>query len=174
MTVTPLGRDQDCSLKNRFLDPGGWGKAAAVGLYFIFPGICTLSLQEAFPKDTRSLNLVAGFYTEIVIVSPKLDPYFVAFQDFAFLSLHCWSQCSIAVKRHHDQGNSYERRHLIEDLLIVSESESMVIMAGSMAACWQTPRKMRQSIRWSVIPQLIPQLLDHDFSPYWFHCYDSM
>ncbi|KAL6041930.1 hypothetical protein STEG23_010431 [Scotinomys teguina] len=53
MTVTPLGRDQDCSLKNRepdvrlswFLDPGGWGKAAAVGLYFIFPGICTLSLN---------------------------------------------------------------------------------------------------------------------------------
>ncbi|KAL6038630.1 hypothetical protein STEG23_012957, partial [Scotinomys teguina] len=27
-----------------FLDPGGWGKSAAVGLYFIFPGICTLSL----------------------------------------------------------------------------------------------------------------------------------
>ncbi|KAL6035865.1 hypothetical protein STEG23_034849, partial [Scotinomys teguina] len=52
MTVTPLGRDQDCSLKNRepdgpapwFLDPGGWSKTAAVSLYFIFPGICTLSL----------------------------------------------------------------------------------------------------------------------------------
>ncbi|KAL6037417.1 hypothetical protein STEG23_016250 [Scotinomys teguina] len=29
-----------------FLDPGGWSKAAAVGLYFIFPGICTLSLIE--------------------------------------------------------------------------------------------------------------------------------
>ncbi|KAL6092524.1 hypothetical protein STEG23_027390, partial [Scotinomys teguina] len=49
--VTPLGRDQDCSLKNRepdvpapwFLDPGGWSKTA-VSLYFIFPGICTLSL----------------------------------------------------------------------------------------------------------------------------------
>ncbi|KAL6035983.1 hypothetical protein STEG23_038428 [Scotinomys teguina] len=27
-----------------FLDPGGWGKATTVGLYFIFPGICTLSL----------------------------------------------------------------------------------------------------------------------------------
>ncbi|KAL6071060.1 hypothetical protein STEG23_013653 [Scotinomys teguina] len=27
-----------------FMDPGGWGKAAAVGLYFIFPRICTLSL----------------------------------------------------------------------------------------------------------------------------------
>ncbi|KAL6091369.1 hypothetical protein STEG23_030322 [Scotinomys teguina] len=27
-----------------FLDPGGWSKTAAVGLYFIFPGICTLSL----------------------------------------------------------------------------------------------------------------------------------
>ncbi|KAL6035969.1 hypothetical protein STEG23_038414, partial [Scotinomys teguina] len=53
MTVTPLGQDQDCSLKNReldvrfswFLDPGGWSKTAAVGLYFIFPGICTLSLE---------------------------------------------------------------------------------------------------------------------------------
>ncbi|KAL6049831.1 hypothetical protein STEG23_009934 [Scotinomys teguina] len=27
-----------------FLDPGGWSKTAAVRLYFIFPGICTLSL----------------------------------------------------------------------------------------------------------------------------------
>ncbi|KAL6036928.1 hypothetical protein STEG23_015240 [Scotinomys teguina] len=54
MTVTPLGRDQDCSLKNRepdvpalwFLDPGGWSKTTSVGLYFIFPGICTLSLEQ--------------------------------------------------------------------------------------------------------------------------------
>ncbi|KAL6044264.1 hypothetical protein STEG23_019944, partial [Scotinomys teguina] len=54
MTVMPLGRDQDCSLKNRepdvpapwFLDPGGWSKTAAVSLYFIFPGICTLSLLD--------------------------------------------------------------------------------------------------------------------------------
>ncbi|KAL6070462.1 hypothetical protein STEG23_006049 [Scotinomys teguina] len=60
MTVTPLGRDQDCSLKNRepdvpapwFLDPGGWSKTAAVSLYFIFPGICTLSLPEPKPKKT--------------------------------------------------------------------------------------------------------------------------
>ncbi|KAL6090650.1 hypothetical protein STEG23_023434, partial [Scotinomys teguina] len=52
MTVTPLGWDQDCSLKIResdvptpwFLDPGGWSKTAAVSLYFVFPGICTLSL----------------------------------------------------------------------------------------------------------------------------------
>ncbi|KAL6071219.1 hypothetical protein STEG23_038330 [Scotinomys teguina] len=55
MTVTPLGRDQDCSLKNRepdvpapwFLDPGGWSKTTTVRLYFIFPGICTLSLLAA-------------------------------------------------------------------------------------------------------------------------------
>ncbi|KAL6086248.1 hypothetical protein STEG23_024838 [Scotinomys teguina] len=54
MTVTPLGRDQDCSLKIRepdvpapcFLDPGGgWSKTAALSLYFIFPGISTLSLE---------------------------------------------------------------------------------------------------------------------------------
>ncbi|KAL6040496.1 hypothetical protein STEG23_034568 [Scotinomys teguina] len=56
MTVTPLGRDQDCSLKNQepdvpapwFLDPGGWSKTATVSLYFIFPGICTLSLVDTF------------------------------------------------------------------------------------------------------------------------------
>ncbi|KAL6055901.1 hypothetical protein STEG23_016950 [Scotinomys teguina] len=35
-----------------FLDPGGWSKTAAVRLYFIFPGICTLSL---YPKDTRTM-----------------------------------------------------------------------------------------------------------------------
>ncbi|KAL6093237.1 hypothetical protein STEG23_006767 [Scotinomys teguina] len=28
-----------------FLDPGGWSKTATVGLYFIFPGICTMSLK---------------------------------------------------------------------------------------------------------------------------------
>ncbi|KAL6092677.1 hypothetical protein STEG23_038232 [Scotinomys teguina] len=60
MTVTPLGRDQDCSLKIRepdvpapwFLDPGGWSKTAAVSLYFIFPGICTLSLSEVVTTQT--------------------------------------------------------------------------------------------------------------------------
>ncbi|KAL6040598.1 hypothetical protein STEG23_001938 [Scotinomys teguina] len=30
-----------------FLDPGGWSKTAVVRLYFIFPGICTLSLNTA-------------------------------------------------------------------------------------------------------------------------------
>ncbi|KAL6086073.1 hypothetical protein STEG23_015907, partial [Scotinomys teguina] len=52
MTATPLGQDQDCSLKNRepdvpaLLVPGSWRleQDAAVRLYFIFPGICTLSL----------------------------------------------------------------------------------------------------------------------------------
>ncbi|KAL6032995.1 hypothetical protein STEG23_018315, partial [Scotinomys teguina] len=46
---------EDCRLKNRepdvlapwFLDPGGWSKTTAVRLYFIFPGICTLSLVQA-------------------------------------------------------------------------------------------------------------------------------
>ncbi|KAL6066314.1 hypothetical protein STEG23_033452 [Scotinomys teguina] len=58
MTVTPLGPDQDCSLKNRepnvpapwFLDPGDWSKTATVSLYFIFPGICTLSLVILYPS----------------------------------------------------------------------------------------------------------------------------
>ncbi|KAL6039650.1 hypothetical protein STEG23_015123 [Scotinomys teguina] len=33
-----------------FLDPGGWSKTAAVRLYFIFPGICTLSLDSQTSK----------------------------------------------------------------------------------------------------------------------------
>jgi hypothetical protein len=37
------------------------------------------------------------------------------------LQLHALSQCSIAVKRHHDHGNSYKGRHLIGGLLMVSE-----------------------------------------------------
>ncbi|KAL6039097.1 hypothetical protein STEG23_032218 [Scotinomys teguina] len=60
MTVTPLGRDQDCSLKNRepdvlaLLVPGSWrlDKTAVVGLYFIFPGICTLSLVIVYQHKT--------------------------------------------------------------------------------------------------------------------------
>ncbi|KAL6087957.1 hypothetical protein STEG23_032154 [Scotinomys teguina] len=74
MTVMPLGRDQDCSLKNRepdvpapwFLDPGGWSKTAAVSLYFIFPGICTLSLgfqltnEKINPEDNLQSSYQAG------------------------------------------------------------------------------------------------------------------
>ncbi|KAL6089391.1 hypothetical protein STEG23_029390 [Scotinomys teguina] len=59
-------KDQDCSLKNRepdvplswFLDPGGWSKTAVVRLYFIFPGICTLSL----PKGPQPLCIEASSY----------------------------------------------------------------------------------------------------------------
>ncbi|KAL6084522.1 hypothetical protein STEG23_028880 [Scotinomys teguina] len=46
-----------------FLDPGGWSKAAAVRLYFIFPGICTLSL------DTKStIKKISDF------LGKKLEP----------------------------------------------------------------------------------------------------
>ncbi|KAL6037330.1 hypothetical protein STEG23_031564 [Scotinomys teguina] len=63
MIVTPLGRDQDGSLKNReldvpapwFLDPRGWSKTAAVRLHFIFPGICTLSLVGFVFQDREFL-----------------------------------------------------------------------------------------------------------------------
>ncbi|KAL6083034.1 hypothetical protein STEG23_035124 [Scotinomys teguina] len=68
MTVTPLGWDQDCSLKIRepevlapwFLDPGGWSKTATVSLYFIFPGICTLSLEVPPQPPPELLGLRDG------------------------------------------------------------------------------------------------------------------
>ncbi|KAL6048966.1 hypothetical protein STEG23_028090, partial [Scotinomys teguina] len=48
-----------------FLDPGGWGKAAVVGLYFIFPGICTLSLmltQDIVPISTFEMAVCDTYY----------------------------------------------------------------------------------------------------------------
>ncbi|KAL6058920.1 hypothetical protein STEG23_022108 [Scotinomys teguina] len=75
VTVTPLGRDQDCSLKNRepdvpapwFLDPGDWSKTAAVRLYFIFPGICTLSLTRNSLE--RDFSLTKSIYTSYADLS---------------------------------------------------------------------------------------------------------
>ncbi|KAL6053614.1 hypothetical protein STEG23_018847, partial [Scotinomys teguina] len=34
-----------CRRLSWFLNPGGWSKTTAVGLYFIFPGIYILSLH---------------------------------------------------------------------------------------------------------------------------------
>jgi hypothetical protein len=46
------------------------------------------------------------------------------------------ARVSIAVKRHHNQGNSYKGKHLIGAGLQVQRL-SIVIMVGSMAACRQ-------------------------------------
>ncbi|KAL6053008.1 hypothetical protein STEG23_023179 [Scotinomys teguina] len=53
MTAPPWSGTRTAALRTEsrmcrlswFMDPGGWSKAAAVGLYFIFLGICTLSLH---------------------------------------------------------------------------------------------------------------------------------
>ncbi|KAL6078615.1 hypothetical protein STEG23_020851, partial [Scotinomys teguina] len=108
MTVTPLGRDQDCSLKNRepdvrlswFLDPGGWSKTAAVGLYFIFPGICTLSLVKSsffngqkrdqlsrVPVGRAILNSPFGVATAYILV-PKPSTKPTELQQFTYNSNH--------------------------------------------------------------------------------------
>lgn len=41
--------------------------------------------------------------------------------DLESYVLKCLSQCSVAVKRHHDQGISLKRKHLTMGLLTVSE-----------------------------------------------------
>jgi hypothetical protein len=48
---------------------------------------------------------------------------------------------STAEKRYHDQGNSYKGQHFIGACFSLSELQSIIIMAGSMAAsrqawCW--------------------------------------
>ncbi|KAL6048220.1 hypothetical protein STEG23_013484, partial [Scotinomys teguina] len=84
MTVTPLGRDQDCSLKNRepdgpapwFLDPGGWSKTATVSLYFIFPGICSLSLIKAYiksPSIEKSFSFHIDLFQVDIAMEMKMD-----------------------------------------------------------------------------------------------------
>ncbi|KAL6032940.1 hypothetical protein STEG23_010929 [Scotinomys teguina] len=52
-----------------FLDPGGWSKSAAVGLYFIFPGICTLSLE----RGVSFRFLTDSFPQEYVTTSRKFS-----------------------------------------------------------------------------------------------------
>ena len=45
-------------------------------------------------------------------------------------------QCLIAVKRHHDHSKSYVGKHLIgADLLFQRVGYSIIVTAGSMAAC---------------------------------------
>jgi len=58
------------------------------------------------------------------------------------------SCCSIAVKRHHDQGDFYRRKHLIGGFLTVSESIS--IMAGSIWACRQAQQQQMETASSSV------------------------
>ena len=52
------------------------------------------------------------------------------------LLLHNLVWVSIAMKRQHDQGNSY-KGHLL-GWLILSEIQSIIITAGSVAVCKQT------------------------------------
>ncbi|KAL6088336.1 hypothetical protein STEG23_010770, partial [Scotinomys teguina] len=53
-----------------FLDPGGWGKAAVVGLYFIFPGICTLSLESTWRTVFARAYIFLPLCREGCFVSP--------------------------------------------------------------------------------------------------------
>ncbi|KAL6035638.1 hypothetical protein STEG23_036474 [Scotinomys teguina] len=98
MTLTPLGRNQDCSLKIRepdvpaswFLDLGGWSKMATVNLYFIFPGICTLSLNTHFINFFQICVVlshdseISNKRTSFKMASAEL---FSEFGDFCFLTL---------------------------------------------------------------------------------------
>lgn len=48
---------------------------------------------------------------------------------------HCLSYCSVAGKGHHDQGDSFERRHLFGDLLMVLELVLVIITGSRRAWC---------------------------------------
>ncbi|KAL6032023.1 hypothetical protein STEG23_008460, partial [Scotinomys teguina] len=58
-----------------FLDPGGWGKAAALGLYFIFPGICTLSLGPKVKEGPPRAYRIDVFVFPLERDDEKVTPY---------------------------------------------------------------------------------------------------
>lgn len=48
---------------------------------------------------------------------------------------YCLSCCSVAVRRHHDQGNFYKRQHFIGGLLTVSEDQPLSSGQEALAVC---------------------------------------
>ncbi|KAL6077290.1 hypothetical protein STEG23_008910, partial [Scotinomys teguina] len=80
-----------------FLDPRGWSKAASVGLYFIFPGICTLSLISQHnagaggwqPAVFRMAELDADL--DHIIPSSVLPPFWAKLV-VGFVSLVCFAR----------------------------------------------------------------------------------
>ncbi|KAL6040651.1 hypothetical protein STEG23_002123 [Scotinomys teguina] len=103
MTVTPLWLDQDCSLKNRepdvlswFLDPGGWSKTTSVGLYFIFPGICTLSLVPSSCQTYAKANPQGPSRYASPTPAPR-TPTIQEWQPLSSWSLHFWRMVRMSV-----------------------------------------------------------------------------
>ncbi|KAL6079542.1 hypothetical protein STEG23_038097, partial [Scotinomys teguina] len=56
-----------------FLDPGGWSKTAVVRLYFIFPGICTLSL--VLGPDNAACQLQASTWETVIKSNQRVFGY---------------------------------------------------------------------------------------------------
>lgn len=48
--------------------------------------------------------------------------------------MYCLKHYSVAERRHHDQGNSYKRKHLIGGLLTLSDVQSIIIMVRNKVA----------------------------------------
>ncbi|KAL6059738.1 hypothetical protein STEG23_009660 [Scotinomys teguina] len=68
--LATVERVPELSKPGNQIDPGGWSKAAAVGLYFIFPGICTLSLF----KKVFFYALFEDLYAMFLDCSPSSIP----------------------------------------------------------------------------------------------------
>ncbi|KAL6077532.1 hypothetical protein STEG23_006730, partial [Scotinomys teguina] len=110
-----------------FLDPGGWSKAAAVGLYFIFPGICTLSLNnlqmefldhaKQSSKDWFRIEVQAQEQHHLKINCPKCRFY-------VFLVLFCYGLVSIQVLSDtlivpEEQWEVNPNSHAVNDIIII-------------------------------------------------------
>lgn len=103
-----------------------WRLAAQLGLPC--PCSCLHPLLSSWRAPYRSEGaLRTGSQGWGVCVGPWYSSYWTGLSKVL-------SQCSIAVNRHHDQGNSYRGGHLTGDLLTALEGWSMVIVVGSTQA----------------------------------------
>ncbi|KAL6084907.1 hypothetical protein STEG23_022285 [Scotinomys teguina] len=160
MTVTPLGRDQDCSLKNRhldgpapwFLDPGGWSKTAVVSLYFIFPGICTLTLEAPFRVPPNNQTCGTGQ------VAPRLEARgMVTYQTAG--NFGAPREFTVAAPESHRSCNAGSR----EESLILTQTQPGIFGASIASS---TPRALAKPDGTSSTPTMagnlnFPDLRDH-------------
>lgn len=116
---------------------------------FFLPHIPPTDLKQGFSLNTKLAALVrlAEYPVSKFLVylfpapSAGVTGSYIWLSDLGFgVLMHVLILVTIAVKKHHNQGNSWKGKHLIGGLLRVAWS--IIIMSRSMAAGWRNSREL--------------------------------